>query len=224
MCIRDSHSAGAHTGTLIWLHGLGDSAEGFASFFEGSYSPLPSTVKVVLLTAPLRAVTINRGYRMNSWYDIKAMERDEATEANFDNYVSVKEVLESEETIKKNLKDEIAILGDSKKVFLGGFSQGCCMSLHVGLGFDQPLGGIIGLSGFLFPISKVNPANAKTPVMLSHGVDDDLISVDLAKRSYTKIDRCDRYVYDLFIEDLGHSVNEETIEGVRTFFKKITSQ
>ncbi len=31
--------------TLIWLHGLGDSAEGFLDFFTSSTSPIPNTVR-----------------------------------------------------------------------------------------------------------------------------------------------------------------------------------
>lgn len=47
--------------TLIWLHGLGDSSEGFLSFFTHSHSPLYENVKIKLIQAPLRNITINNG-------------------------------------------------------------------------------------------------------------------------------------------------------------------
>ena len=57
--------------SLIWLHGLGDSSEGFFDFFLDENSPVYDGTRVLLLQAPLRPVTINQGHKSNSWYDIK---------------------------------------------------------------------------------------------------------------------------------------------------------
>lgn len=65
-----------HERTLIWLHGLGDSAEGFYDLFDSPQDPTPEKTKIVLLTAPLRQVTINGGYVMTSWYDIKSLDKN----------------------------------------------------------------------------------------------------------------------------------------------------
>ena len=58
----------SHKYTVIWLHGLGDNSSGFVDVF---YSPpnqvAPPTAKVVLLTAPVRAVSLNNGMKMTSW-------------------------------------------------------------------------------------------------------------------------------------------------------------
>lgn len=61
--------------SLIWLHGLGDSAEGFLSYFCHSHSPLYEGVRIKLLQAPKRKVTINNGALANSWYDIRSLNR-----------------------------------------------------------------------------------------------------------------------------------------------------
>lgn len=53
------------------MHGLGDSADGYLDFFMDSTTPTPPTMKIVLLTAPVRAVTVNMGMKMNSWFDFK---------------------------------------------------------------------------------------------------------------------------------------------------------
>jgi predicted esterase len=53
------------------MHGLGDSAEGFLDVFNNpEYNVVPDNCKVLLLTAPERAVSMNGGMKMNSWYDI----------------------------------------------------------------------------------------------------------------------------------------------------------
>ena len=60
-----------HKYTLIWLHGLGDTAEGFLNFFYSEKPWLPNmNTKVILLEAPKQPVTINNGEMMHSWYDI----------------------------------------------------------------------------------------------------------------------------------------------------------
>jgi len=57
---------------------------------------VPDTCKVILPTAPQRAVTLNNGMVMNSWYDIKTLNRPAnlTLEDNLKNY-SQEEILES---------------------------------------------------------------------------------------------------------------------------------
>lgn len=47
--------------SLIWLHGLCDTSEGFASYFMHSHSPVYSGVRVKLIQAPLKRITLNNG-------------------------------------------------------------------------------------------------------------------------------------------------------------------
>lgn len=102
---------------------------------------------MVLLTSPERAVTINGGAVMTSWYDIKSFDKDGLETDR----ISFLEVEDSYKIVKHHLDEEIKLLGgDSSKVFLGGFSQGCAMSLYSGLVYEKTLGGLIGLSGYFF--------------------------------------------------------------------------
>jgi phospholipase/carboxylesterase len=57
---------------VIWLHGLGADRYDFLPVAEALQESLLST-RFVLPQAPTRPVTINGGYAMPSWYDIKAM-------------------------------------------------------------------------------------------------------------------------------------------------------
>lgn len=47
--------------SLIWLHGLGDTSEGFFSYFTHSLSPVYEGVRVKLIQAPLKSITLNQG-------------------------------------------------------------------------------------------------------------------------------------------------------------------
>ena len=59
--------------SIIWLHGLGDSSQGFLPFFNAPQSPAHQGARVKLLNAPVRKVTINGGYPSTSWYDILSL-------------------------------------------------------------------------------------------------------------------------------------------------------
>ena len=55
--------------TLIWLHGLGDTA----TSWQDGVSAFASTDARCAATAPVRPVTINHGMAMNAWFDIAGL-------------------------------------------------------------------------------------------------------------------------------------------------------
>ena len=55
-----------HTATVILLHGLGDTANGWADFAPMLQMQMPH-VKFVFPTAPTRPITLNGGMRMTGW-------------------------------------------------------------------------------------------------------------------------------------------------------------
>ena len=62
---------GPHQYTMIFLHGLGDSAEGFEDVFnKKNRPPCPKNCRIVLPTAPHAPVTCNGGAYCTSWFDI----------------------------------------------------------------------------------------------------------------------------------------------------------
>ena len=75
VCPRD----GVVTSTLFWLHGLGDSAGFYWSFFHSQNTPVPPDCKVRLLTAPTIKLTINGGEYITAWYDILNSKPDETS-------------------------------------------------------------------------------------------------------------------------------------------------
>ena len=65
--------SGEHKYTVIWLHGLGQSAESYLQYVSGADPMIPNqNTKVVLLTAPKIPVSIKGGAVINAWYDICA--------------------------------------------------------------------------------------------------------------------------------------------------------
>jgi phospholipase/carboxylesterase len=64
---------------------------------------------------------------------------------------------------------------------LTGFSQGAMMALHVGLGLDAELLGIIGFSGAFVPPADF-PA-ARPPVCLVHGDLDNVVPSEMSEKA-----------------------------------------
>ena len=89
-------------------------------------------------------MTVNNGMVMNSWYDIMSL----GSNVKFDEA----QVQKSTKRIFGVVNEEAkSFEGDYKRVFIGGFSQGCCMALNTALSCEHTLGGVVGLSGHIFP-------------------------------------------------------------------------
>lgn len=59
-----------HTASLIFLHGLGDTGHGWASTLS---TIKPSGVKLICPSANKMPVTLNSGFTMPSWFDLKSL-------------------------------------------------------------------------------------------------------------------------------------------------------
>ena len=62
-----------HTATVIMLHGLGDTGDGWSAIADDMASALPH-VKWIFPHAPARPITINMGMRMPGWFDISSLD------------------------------------------------------------------------------------------------------------------------------------------------------
>ena len=201
--------------TVVWMHGLGDSAMGFLDFFDRQDSPVPKHTKVVLLTAPEMPVTINNGMIMNSWFD-----KDIDNEGRF--IAKEEDVIKSYNRIAKVIEEEVsAYKGDYKKIVVGGYSQGCAMALYTGLTFDKILGGVCGLSGFLFSFTKLDERKKQLPIFLYHGKMDDVVLYEPSIKEYKKLKE-QGFNLEIHDEDhLGHSISEKEDLEIKKFFNKI---
>ncbi|MBB1268004.1 alpha/beta hydrolase [Shewanella sp. SR44-3] len=170
----------AVTACVIWLHGLGDSGAGFAPVVPVLGLPAEHGIRFVFPHAPEQAVTINGGYQMRAWYDIKSMDLlDRADLAG---------VLESEVAIKALIQEQIAQGIPADKIVLAGFSQGGVMSLFSGVRFEQKLAGIMALSCYLPGGDKLpealSTANKDTPILQHHGEQDDVVPLFAGKMAH----------------------------------------
>lgn len=116
----------------------------------------PPSMKVVCPTAPTQPVTLNAGFRMPSWFDLKTLDisgpEDEAG------------IKTASQNIQTMIDTEIEKGIPSNRIVLGGFSQGGALALYSALTFSKPLAGVVALSCWLplhkqFPGLKTNSAD-----------------------------------------------------------------
>lgn len=127
-------------------------------------------MKVICPTAKVMPVTLNAGFRMNSWFDLRSLDisapEDEAG------------IKEASRHVHDLISIEVKAGIPSKRIVLGGFSQGGALALYAGLTLAEPLAGIVGFSCWL-PLHKSFPdatkASRDTPVLQCHGDVDPVV-------------------------------------------------
>ena len=170
----------AYESVVIWLHGLGDSGNGFAPIVPELKLPADHKIRFVFPHAPIRPITINNGMQMRAWYDIKSLD--------FNSRADLQGVEESTEQVRQLIEDEINKGIPADKIVLAGFSQGGVVAYHLGLQFEQTLAGILTLSTYMCEAEtlaqRASDANKQTPIMVGHGQQDEVVPMYMGQAAY----------------------------------------
>ena len=166
---------------------------------------------------------------MNSWYDMKALDCPSSmpiTEAR--QLASQEGVREAVRVVTEIIDEEVNILdGCHEKVFIGGFSQGCAISLATFLLYrGGKLGGCASLGGLHVLqadyVSEVDlPLKRQTKMFLYHGEDDPAVKVETSIKSYKEFEQ---HHLDFTFETekgLGHELSLNSIKKLSIFFKSV---
>jgi len=216
---------------IIFLHGLGDSPDGWSKLGEWlpSYAPKLASLDITYVFPPAHnlAITVNGGEKMPGWFDvfdwpIGIDARDDAKGLA----MSVKRV----EEIVTELKEEEGI--DPSRVILGGFSQGGAVAVTAAYNRRRkgatPFAGCIVMSGWL-PLKEyldVSEEIAKaTPLFWAHGQMDDKI---LYEQQVYGVDKLDSLGVDVTAHSypVGHesTSNWEEIQDMAEFVETVLCQ
>ncbi|WP_203140984.1 alpha/beta hydrolase [Marinobacter mangrovi] len=198
---------------VIWLHGLGASGHDFEPVVPELRLPQDAGIRFIFPHAPNLPVTINGGMHMPAWYDIKAMDIDRT--------VDEAQLRQSADAIVELIEQEIARGIDSKRIVIAGFSQGGAVAYEVGLSYDKPLAGILGLSTYFATAQsiKLSEANRAIPIRIYHGTHDPMVPESLGKKSVQTLQDMG---YDVSYETypMDHSVCLEEILDIGQFLSK----
>jgi predicted esterase len=209
-------ASGSYSNVVVWMHGLGDTADGWASM-------MPSlnfqNTKFILPTATRLPISLNMGMSMPAWSDIYGLEDDDPEDAEG--------FTRSASRINAIIQGEIDKGIDPKKIIVGGFSQGGALALHVTLRSAHSLGGCVALSTWLalranYP-ANLSPAATALPILQVHGDEDSVVGYEWGKASHNLLKEMISNPSPVFttIPDMGHSSDPEEIREVKKFMQNI---
>jgi predicted esterase len=150
------------------LHGLGDSIEGWRWLPEALDLPW---LNYLLVNAP------DPYYGGWSWFDYPG---------------------DMAPGIQRSREQLFALLDDLRakgfapeQITLGGFSQGCLMSIETGFHYPHRLAGIVGVSGWVYEIDELirtlTPVARSQRLLMTHGHFDPLLPFAEAKRQAQRL-------------------------------------
>jgi phospholipase/carboxylesterase len=192
---------------LLLLHGYGSNVEDLFSFA----SELPEEYFVVSARAPFDMM-----YGSYAWYAINF-------DADENKFSDIGQAQTSRDIIANFIDELIAEYPiDQENVTLIGFSQGCILSLAIGLSYPEKVKRVVGMSGYfneeiaLTDYDKNDFSNLT--IFCSHGTVDQVVPVDWARKSEPKLKALGIAVtYKEY--PIGHGISPQNFYDFKTWLE-----
>lgn len=199
---------------VVMLHGYGASSQDLVAF---SNEVKPGfDVNWYFPNAPLEII-FTPFFKGRAWFPISF----EELQAKGGNYSHIRpEGLEESRILVENFLNRLSI--PLNRVILAGFSQGAMVALEVALQLQEQLAAVALFSTTLVDVNKVAllaKFKAGLPFFQTHGLYDDLLSVDSAKELFQLLNNAGLKGALHLFED-GHTIPEESIILFEKFLKE----
>lgn len=199
---------------VIWLHGMGVDNTDFSPFPDEILDFGGPVCRFMLPNAPVREISAHPGYPLRAWYDVRSDKIDDNEDRLGIRETAAKIHLLIKEVEKAGIPRH--------RIFLGGFSQGAASALYAGLREEEPIAGIIALSGYL-PLAgslfaEITAAGRQTPVFMAHGLFDSVISPLTAQRSAQVIKELNP-AFRWYPFDMDHEICQEELSALAQFIR-----
>ena len=179
---------------IILLHGYGGDGKDISMLSLNWRRHLPNTIFI----CPNGHETCSINPSGFQWFDLTKDDPKYILEQSFNAEKKLIQFIEE-------IKNEFSL--DNNKICLAGFSQGCMMSINLGLTSDQEFGCIIGFSGKI-----INQKNLKlrkkisTKTLLIHGDSDEVVSANYMLEAKDFLVRNNVEVKTHLIKNCDHSI------------------
>jgi phospholipase/carboxylesterase len=203
------------TGLVVWLHGLGADGYDFVPFAR-ALALAERGLRVVLPHAPQRPVTINGGYVMRAWYDVR--------DPNFERAPDLTGIAQSAGRVSALLTEQRDTGVPVERMVVAGFSQGGVIALEVGLHHPPPVTGIIALSAYLARPESLQARTAAAgpgpALFIGHGDQDPLVPLRLGSDSAGRLTALG---YDVQFRRyrMAHSVCDAEASDVEGWLRRV---
>lgn len=211
----DVPAQGKTRAAVVWLHGLGDSGHGFAPIVPELRLPADAGIRFLFPHAPERPITINNGFRMRGWYDIKTMDLAQRADET-----GVRESAVAVQQLLDKLIDEGI---PAEKIILAGFSQGGVIALHLLPRLPYRIAGVMALSTYMCVPDKLaaeqNSLNKSTPVLIAHGTQDEVVPYAAGQQAFHALKQ---HGYNVSWHEyrMPHSVCAQQVADLSSFIQR----
>ena len=182
---------------IILLHGYGGDGKDISMLSLNWKRHLPNTIFI----CPNGHETCSINPSGFQWFDLTKDDPKYILEQSFNAEKKLSQFIEE-------VKNQFSL--DNNKICLSGFSQGCMMSINLGLTLDQEFACIIGFSGKI-----INQENLKlrkknsTKTVLIHGDSDQVVPANYMLEAKDFLIRNNVEVETHLIKNCDHSIPVE---------------
>ena len=182
---------------IILLHGYGGDGKDISMLSLNWKRHLPNTIFI----CPNGHETCSINPSGFQWFDLTKDDPKYILEQSFNAEKKLSQFI-------KEVKNQFSL--DNNKICLSGFSQGCMMSINLGLTSDQEFACIIGFSGKI-----INQENLKlrkkisTKTFLIHGDSDQVVSANYMLEAKDFLIRNNVEVETHLIKNCDHNIPVE---------------
>ena len=111
---------------------------------------------------------------------------------------------------------------DNSKIILAGFSQGCMMSINLGLINNESFKSVIGFSGKIINKNDLqNRISSKTDILLFHGDADEVVPPSSLLEAKDFLERNKIKVEVKMLKNCSHHIPTEALSLALKYIKKI---
>ena len=202
------------TASVIWLHGLGADGNDFAPIVPQLNLPAGVGVRFIFPHAPSIPVTINNGFMMPAWYDIKSLDGGR--------HVDTEQIERSAGWVHDLIEREIERGVPAKRIVVAGFSQGGAITYQAALSYPKRLAGMMLLSTY-FPTAEtvvLNEAQAELPTLICHGSLDPVVAEDMGLAGKAKLESLG-FSPEYKAYPMEHAVCPQEIVDIGAWFSKV---
>jgi len=201
-------TGGTPDSIIVLLHGLGDSGAGLLDLVPHLAASLPNTV----FYSPDAPEPCDMAPMGRQWFGLQDWSQDAM-------YNGAQRAAPSLDAFLDDRLIEHKL--PAKRLALLGFSQGCMMSLHVGLRRKEQIAAIVGFSGSLIAPEKMGGTiQSHPPVLLIHGMMDTVVPYAAMPASAHYLEAAGVTVTTETRPMLGHSIDQEGLTKAANFLAK----
>lgn len=200
--------------SVIWLHGLGADGGDFAPLVPQLDLSDQFGIRFIFPHAPSIPVSINNGYVMPAWYDIKQMD--------IDRHVDEEQLRQSARWVHQLIDREVERGVDSRRIIIAGFSQGGAVTYEAALTYAQALAGIMALSSYFATADsiEIDPIQNQIPIMICHGSLDQVLPESLGRKSLETLES-HGFKPQYHSYAMEHSVCPQEIADIAAWIKSV---